>query len=219
MRILLLTSELFTGSLLKTFLEEHDFVVDQISDHPKGLYRATCGLYDAIIYDENFEEHFPEKLVELQPKADIPIIVHLEKNIFETSLQLRKIGIQYIFNKPISPEETSYILRNLFTNPLQKRQHILQFEDLELNLLTRKVSRASRSLQLRTKELILLEYLLLHPHQVITRIRLLQHVWPNFTNILTNTVDSHVCALRKKVDGGFEKKLIETVHGVGYKIG
>ena len=218
MRILILNSEPFSSSLLKTFLEHHDFVVDLVSETKKGLYRATSGLYDMIIYDQNFETYFPEKLVEIFPKIEIPLIVHIESNI-DLNIELRKIGVQHIFYKPISSEETTYILRNLIREPKEKKENILRIEDLELNLLSRIATRGEKTLLLRTKELILLEYLMLHPGQAITRIRLLQHVWPNFTNITTNTVDAHICELRKKLDRGFERKLIVTIHGVGYRIG
>lgn len=218
MRILILNSEPFSSSLLKTFLEHHDFVVDLITEHHKGFYRATSGLYDTIIYDQNFEEYFPEKLMEALPKIEVPLIVHIESNI-DLNIKLRKIGIQHIFYKPVSSEETVFVIRNLISQAPSKKESILKFEDLELNILTRTVTRGNKTLFLRSKELILLEYLMLHPREVITRIRLLQHVWPNFTNITTNTVDAHICELRKKLDRDFERKLLVTIHGVGYKIG
>ncbi|MEM7680031.1 MAG: winged helix-turn-helix domain-containing protein, partial [Pseudomonadota bacterium] len=92
----------------------------------------------------------------------------------------------------------------------------LEAADLELDLLSRKVKRGGKEIELQSREFKLLEYLMKHKGQVVTRTMLLEHVWDYHFDPQTNVIDVHISRLRSKIDKGFEKQIIRTVRGAGY---
>ncbi len=94
----------------------------------------------------------------------------------------------------------------------------MEIGDLQLNAITREVIRSGKRIPLRNKEFTLLEFLMNHPGEVINRTTLLEKVWDFNATISSNTIETHIALLRKKVDGGFPNKLIKTYHGAGYSI-
>jgi two-component system OmpR family response regulator len=98
-------------------------------------------------------------------------------------------------------------------------QTALDIGDLHVDLLSHKVTRAGKPIQLQRREFRLLEYLMLHANQVVTRTMLLENVWEHHFEPQTNVIDVHLSRLRQKIDAGFERPLIHTVRGTGYRLG
>ena len=98
-------------------------------------------------------------------------------------------------------------------------QTVLTCDDLEMDLLARRVRRAGRTIELQPREFRLLEFMLRHAEQVVTRTMLLEGVWDYHFDPGTNVIDVHLSRLRKKVDEGFARPLLHTVRGAGYRLG
>ena len=111
------------------------------------------------------------------------------------------------------------LMRRATTGPVSAVETVLTCHDLEMDLLSRKVKRAGRPLDLRPREFRLLEYLMRHKEQVVTRTMLLEGVWDYHFDPGTNVIDVHVSRLRKKIDGDADTTLIHTVRGAGYRLG
>ena len=120
--------------------------------------------------------------------------------------------------KPFSFEELLARIRALLRRPEQTLPIELEIKDLVLNTSTRKVLRKGKEIPLTLKEFGLLEYLMRHPNQVMTREQILDHLWDFAFDSFSNVVDVHVKNLRKKIDGENHDRLLETIRGVGYRI-
>jgi len=102
--------------------------------------------------------------------------------------------------------------------PIVELQTLLRIDDLELDRVKRTVMRGGQRIDLQQQELKLLEYLMLHAGEVVTRAMLLENVWSFHFDPKTNVIESHMSRLRAKVDRGFGKELIQTLRGAGYRI-
>ena len=110
------------------------------------------------------------------------------------------------------------VLSRRRSNSCREQESELRVGDLRLNLLTRKAQRGDTGIELQPREFRLLEYLMRHAGQVVTRTMLLEHVWDYYFDPRTNVIDVHVSRIRQKIDKGFDKPLIHTVRGAGYVI-
>ncbi|MDE8347578.1 MAG: response regulator transcription factor, partial [Acidocella sp.] len=132
---------------------------------------------------------------------------------------LRAGGDDYLI-KPFALAELSARVAALTRrNPVVPKATTLRIADLELNRLTQKVRRDGRAIDLKPREFQLLEYLMLHSDQVVTRTMLLEAVWDFHFDPKTSVVESHISRLRAKLDRGFSQDLIQTYRGAGYRIG
>jgi len=120
--------------------------------------------------------------------------------------------------KPFAFSELSARVRAMLRRGGHAPETVLRVDDLELNRVERTVNRAGRRIELTPKEFGLLEYLMRHAGQRVTRAQIIQHVWNLSFDTMTNVVDVYINYLRKKVDTGAEVKLIHTIRGVGYKV-
>ena len=128
-------------------------------------------------------------------------------------------GVDDYLTKPFDMTELLLRIKALLRRAPAPRTDVISFSDLELNRLTRQVHRGGRNIELTGKEYALLEYLLSSPNRVFSRSMILQHVWDQSFEGVTNIVDVYVRHLRRKVDESFEVKLIHTMRGVGYSVG
>jgi len=128
------------------------------------------------------------------------------------------VGANDYLSKPFAFTELKARLQALLRRSHNQTQTTLQADDLEVDPVKHTAKRGNKTISLTPKEFSILEFLLRHQNEVVTRTQITEHVWDYNFDALSNVVDVFVATLRKKVDSGFKNKLIQTVHGVGYKI-
>jgi two-component system, OmpR family, response regulator len=220
-KVLLVEDDAVATEYLVKALAESGHVVDAVDDGMRGLNRAMGELYDALIVDRMLPSLDGLSVIETLRKAgrDTPvIIVSALGDVDERVRGLRSGGDDYLV-KPFAFSELLARLevlvhRRAGTPP----QTQLRVADLEMDLLGRTVARGGQPIELKPREFQLLEYLMRHAGQVVTRTMLLESVWDYHFDPQTNVIDVHISRLRQKIDKGFERPLIQTVRGAGYSL-
>lgn len=220
-RILLVEDDAETADYILKGLREEGYTVEHMADGRDGFYAASGSEFDAIVMDRMIPGMDGLSVVKALRAASIatPILFlsalsHLDERV----TGLRAGGDDYL-TKPFGYSELSARLENLLrrrTGPEIETQ--LACGDLVVDLLTRRVSRAGRALDLLPREFKLLEYLLRHKDRVVTRTMLLEQVWDYRFDPHTSVVDTHISRLRKKIDEGFAQPLLHTLRGTGYRL-
>ncbi|MDP2598789.1 MAG: response regulator transcription factor [Candidatus Liptonbacteria bacterium] len=220
MRILLIEDERGVIDFLKPGLEAEPFVIDVAEDGERGSYLARTNEYDAIILDNIL----PKKnglmvCKEIRgAKKDMPILVLSVKSETVTKIEFLNAGADDYLIKPFSLEELRARIRALLRRPKEIQSEILALDDLVIDTRRCLVRRGKRDVHLTRKEFMLLEYLLKHKGVVLSRGMIMEHVWDMSVDPFSNTIESHILSLRKKIDFSGKRKLIRTVSGRGYKI-
>jgi two-component system OmpR family response regulator len=221
MRILIIEDDREAARFLERGLGESGHVVDHAADGRLGLSMAQGSSYDALIVDRMLPGLEGLSIVETLRKDgdETPILVLSAKGeVPDRVAGLRAGGDDYL-TKPFAFSELlarlEAIVRRRRPSEVETR---LQVDDLELDLLTHKVTRAGRSIDLQPREFRVLEYLMRHAGQVVTRTMLLENVWDYNFDPQTNVVDVHISRLRQKIDKGFDRPLLHTVRGAGYRL-
>ena len=221
MRILVIEDDDKTADYIMKGLGEAGYVPDRASDGRDGLHLATGGEYDAIIVDRMLPSLDGLSIVRALRAAEINVpvlILSALAHVDERVTGLRAGGDDYL-TKPFAFSELHARLEALLRRPRKLAQEtVLEVGDLKMDLLARKVSRAGRPIDLRPQEYKLLEYLMRHAGEVVTRTMLFEGVWDFHFDPQTNVVDVHISRLRQKIDKGFDRPLIHTHRGGGYSI-
>ena len=221
MRILIVEDDKKTADYVRKGLGECGYMCDWVSNGPDGLHMATSGDYDALIVDRMLPGLDGLSIIRALRVAEIPVpvlILSALAHVDERVTGLRAGGDDYL-TKPFAFSELLARLEALLRRPQAiAQQTSLQVGDLNMDLLSRKVTRAGKAIDLRPQEYKLLEYLLRHAGEVVTRTMLFEGVWDFHFDPQTNVVDVHISRLRQKIDKGFEKPLIHTHRGGGYCI-
>ncbi len=220
MRILVIDDdELLTDSLCAS-LEAESFIVDCAHDGEKGSYMARTNSYDLIILDNILPKRSGVKVCEEIRASDIstPIIMLSMKDdpLFKSSLL--NSGADDYLTKPFSFQELLARIKALMRRPRQIKSDILKIDNLVLDSAKQQVTRGKKVIYLTRKEFSLLEYLLRHKNNVVSRGMIMEHVWNIDTDPFSNTIEAHILNLRKKIEGPKQRKLIHNVPGRGYKI-
>ncbi|MFO0781637.1 MAG: response regulator transcription factor [Candidatus Saccharimonadales bacterium] len=187
-----------------------------------GLKLASKNQYDAIILDLHLPDtHGLDICQELRTKGiTTPILILSGEDKIMSKIKLLDAGANDYLTKPFSLGELKVRLRVLLrdSQPTSAAPGVLEVGDLRLDPATHSLERSGRVIQLRRKEFSLLECLMLHANNVVTRTTLGNYAWQHSEAPWTNTIDVHIKHLRDKVDRPFESSVIQTIHGVGYKI-
>ena len=220
MRILLVEDDENISKVLKMQLEAECFAVDVAHDGEQGSFMARTNGYDAVILDSVLPKKLGQEVCTDIRKIGktMPIIFLTVSSEVANKVEALSLGADDYLTKPFSFAELLARLRAVLRRPAQTVSDILAFEDLTLNVGNQIVQRGQDQIYLTRKEFMLLEYLLRHKGGVVSRSELLEHVWDSSVDIFSNTIESHIVSLRKKLDGPRRKKLIHTVSGRGYKI-
>lgn len=221
MHILIVEDDTETANYVLRGLREAGHVVDHAGDGATGLTLALEHEFDALVLDRMLPRVEGLDLLKALRSAgrDTPaIVLSALDSVDDRIAGLRAGGDDYL----VKPFAFSELLARL--EALQRRtrseggETLLQVADLELDLLGRRASRAGQPIELKPREFLLLEYLMRHAGQVVTRTMLLEHVWDYHFDPQTNVIDVHVSRLRAKIDKGFEPPLLHTVRGAGYRL-
>lgn len=219
MHVLVIEDDRETAEYLRKGLTESGHVVDLAHDGADGLHSATSHEFDVIVVDRMLPGLDGLSIVrKIRSQGQrVPVLVLSALSQVDDRVRGLKAGGDDYLTKPFAFSE---LLARL--EALQRRasaiapQTTLKLEDLEMDLLSRSVSRAGREIDLQPREFRLLEHLMRHAGQVVTRTMLLEHVWGYHFDPQTNVIDVHISRLRQKIDKGFGTPLLQTVRGAGY---
>ena len=221
MKVLLVEDDPAAAEYLANALREASHVVDVLDDGARGLDRALHESYDALIVDRMLPSLDGLSLIEsLRRKGhDTPVmIVSALGEVDERVRGLRAGGDDYL----VKPYAFAELLARLEVLVQRRsgtpRETALRVADLELDLLKRTVRRADQTIELKPREFQILEYLMRHKGQVVTRTMLLEAVWDYHFDPQTNVIDVHMSRLRQKIDRGFDPPLLRTIRGAGYAL-
>lgn len=222
MRILIVEDEEKLAKALKKGLETEGYAVDYILDGEAGQRRIELSHkdYDLVVLDLMLPKKDGFEICKNVRALGItlPILVLTARDATDDKVSALDIGADDYLVKPFSFEELNARIRALLRRPEQSLPTELVAKDLILNATTRKVYRKNKEIELTLKEFGLLEYLMRHANQVLTREQILDHLWDFAFDSFSNIVDVHMKNLRKKIDYGHSEQLLETIRGVGYKI-
>jgi heavy metal response regulator len=218
MKILIVEDEEKLARYLKKGLEESSYVVDLALNGTDGLHLATHETYDLIILDIMLPEYDGVTILKRVRSAEIhtPVIFLTAKDLIEDKVNGLNIGADDYIVKPFSFHELLARVRVCLRRGSHKTSLQLKVADLTLDPITRKVFMGEKKLEMSPIEFSILEYLMQHAGQVVTRTIISEHVWDSNFESFSNVVDVHIAKLRNKIDKGFDMKLIHTKRGAGY---
>jgi heavy metal response regulator len=220
MRILVVEDEPGIARFIRQGLSEAGYAVDVASDGEEGLDYALAAPYDLIILDILLPKMDGLRLLrELRERGvRTPVLLLTALDTVEDRVKGLDSGADDYLVKPFAFPELLARVRALLRRPPLQSNPVLRVGDLELDTVRREVRRAGRRIDLSPREFSLLEYLMRHPNQVLTRTQIAEHIWNFDFYAESNVVDVYIGYLRRKIDRGFDRPLIHTVRGVGYRL-
>jgi DNA-binding response OmpR family regulator len=221
MRILVVEDEEKIATFLKEALEAEYFAVDVANDGERGSYFARINDYDLIILDNLLPKKEGSEVcrdIRAAGKA-VPILIVSVRTGTSDKVNLLDAGADDYLTKPFALEELMARVRALLRRPQELEGDTLQIEDIILDSKTGTVLKGDEELRLTRKEFMLLQYLMRNPGIVLSRGMILEHVWDMNVDIFSNTIESHIMSLRRKMGDRGSSRLIQTVSGRGYRIG
>ncbi len=221
MRILVIEDDREAAEYVLKGLRESGYTVDHAANGKDGLFLALSEPYDAMVVDRMLPGPDGLSIVESVRKSNIttPVLFLSALGEVEDRVAGLKAGGDDYLAKPYSFSELLARIEALLRRAgAQPENTFLKVGDLEMDLLARKVVRQGKRVYLHPREFRLLEYLMRHAGQVVTRTMLLENVWEYHFDPQTNVIDVHISRLRQKIDKPFDKPILETVRGAGYKL-
>ncbi|MDP1707673.1 MAG: response regulator transcription factor [Gammaproteobacteria bacterium] len=218
MRILLIEDDRQAAAYLVKGLKESGYAVDHAANAGEGSHLALQENYDAMIIDRMLPGGDGLSIIEAirgRGNATPVLILSALGEVDDRVKGLRAGGDDYL-TKPYAFSELLARLEALLRRRAGGVDGQLRVADLEMDLLARSVTRGGTRIDLQPREFRLLEYLMRHSNQVVTRTMLLEHVWDYHFDPQTNVIDVHVSRLRQKIDKNFSAPLLHTVRGAGY---
>jgi heavy metal response regulator len=218
MRVLLVEDEKKVASFIKKGLEEEQYQVEVAHDGDEGLLKALADDHDLIILDILLPKRDGMSILRevREHHIETPVLMLTAKDSVEDRVNGLNSGCDDYLPKPFAFTELLARSRALLRRKTPERTATLRVSDLVLDPVTHQVSRGSRAIELTSREYALLQYLMQHPNQVLTRTMIVEQVWGYDFDNFSNVVDVYVNYLRNKVDRDFAAKLIHTVRGIGY---
>jgi heavy metal response regulator len=221
MRILVVEDEAGVAGFIEQGLTEAGYAVDVARNGPDGLEYALAFAYDAMLLDIMLPKmNGLEVLREMRnQRVKTPVLLLTARDGVDDRVQGLDVGADDYLVKPFAFPELLARVRALLRRPPLQVGSLICISDLEMDIAHRKVSRAGKHIELSPREFSLLELLVRHPNQVLTRTQIIEHVWNFDFYSDTNVVDVYIGYLRRKIDQDFDSPLIHTVRGVGYRLG
>ena len=221
MRILVVEDEHKIARALKKALEQEKYAVDVAYDGDEGYAMATTEPYDVAIIDRMLPGDYDGLAIVSAMRAEkihTPVLLLTALGGIADRTKGLDSGADDYLVKPFALEELLARVRALLRRPVHQQANTLSAGDLTLDTVTFEVQRAGQPIQLTSKEFALLEYMLRNQDRPLSKDLIISHVWDYDADILPNTVEVYIKYLRAKIDQPFEKSLIHTVRGFGYKL-
>jgi len=218
--ILIIEDEKKISALIRKGLEEEHYAVDEAHDGEKGEQLLEQYQYDLVILDIMMpKKDGLEVLHSLRERGNnVPVMMLTAKSAVEDRVKGLDIGADDYLVKPFAITELLARVRSLLRRKkgVEKSATTLTIADLTLDLVSHKATRGGKVITLTSKEFALLEYFIRNKNKTLNRSTIIEHIWNYNFDTGTNIIDVYINHLRAKIDGGFTKKLIHTVRGVGY---
>jgi two-component system OmpR family response regulator len=221
MRILIIEDDDETAAYLAKGLKEIGYAVDRAPDGREGLFLATSETYDAMVVDRMLPGMDGLAIVQsLRAQGNhTPVLILSALGAVDDRVRGLQAGGDDYLTKPYAFSELLARLQALLRRRMPASSDtVLKVGDLELDLLSRTARRAGKPIELLPREFRLLEFLMRHAGEVVTRTMLLERVWDYHFDPQTNVIDVHVSRLRQKIDRGFSPAMLHTVRGAGYRL-
>jgi len=221
MKLLIIEDDRIIADFIIRGMKEAGYSIEHAGDGESGLAHAVTGNFDLAIIDVMLPRLDGLSVISKirERKINLPVIIlSAKRSVDERVSGLRTGGDDYL-TKPFSFSELLARVEAL----LRRANHVtepstLSFKDLEIDLLSRSVTRAGNKIDLQPKEFALLEYLVRNKGRVVSKTMIMERVWDYNFDPGTNIVEARICKLRDKIDKGFQDHLIHTVRGLGYVI-
>ncbi|MBK9940149.1 MAG: response regulator transcription factor [Kouleothrix sp.] len=221
MRILVVEDEAAIAAFITQGLAEDGYAVDLAVDGAEALYWVSIAEYDAIVLDVMLPDTDGLAVCSSLRARGIatPVLMVTARDAIDDRVAGLDSGADDYLVKPFAFAELLARIRALLRREPVFKGAVLQIGDLTLDTVSRVVQRAAQPIALTSKEYRLLEFLMRHPNQTLTRTTIAEHVWNyDFENV-SNLIDVHIFGLRRKIDDAYPVKLLHTVRGVGYRLG
>ncbi|MCC9312554.1 MAG: response regulator transcription factor [Candidatus Nanosynbacter sp.] len=220
MRLLVIEDERKIARVITESLKREKYAVDAAYDGEEGFNLADSQSYDLLIVDRMLPGLEGMEIVKKlrENGKNMPILFLTALSTTEDKTLGLDVGADDYLTKPFAIDELLARVRALLRRPPIQQPDILKIDDLKIDKQQQTVTRAGKTIDLTSKEYALLEYLMLHPNQILSKETLIDHVWDFDADILPNNVEAYIKNLRQKIDKPFKKQLIKTVRGFGYRI-
>ena len=220
MRILIVEDEKKFLDILQRSLRGEGYTVDGVGTAADAVEYLKSYHYDLVVMDLQLPDGTGNSLLRRLRESGhtMPVLVLTARSELESKVENFQAGADDYVVKPVAMAELAIRVQALLRRGPALQENVLKARDLEINRLTRQVKRDGKRIELSPKEYSLLEYLFLHPGRVLSRSMIVEKIWDQSFEGLTNIVDVYIGHLRRKVDEGHSHKLIRTVRGLGYML-
>jgi DNA-binding response OmpR family regulator len=220
MRILIVEDDADIADFLKRSLEAELFTVDLARDGEQGSYLARTNSYDLAILDNMMPGKTGTEICQeiRESKKSMPIIMLSVESDPVKKTGVLNLGADDYLAKPFLFEELLARVRAVLRRPQQLEGDVLEYQDLKIDTAKHQVYRRGEEVYLTPKEFELLEFLMRHRGAVVSRSMLIEHIWDVHADPFSNTIETHILNLRRKIDPPTRQKLIQTIPGRGYKL-
>ena len=218
MKILLIEDDEKIAKLIKNGFRKVGYRIDIAKDGEEGLYMAQNNNYDVLIIDWMLPKMSGvEMLKELKKTKNTPALILTAKSDIEDKIEGLEIADDYL-TKPFEFDELIARVKALYRRSHNLTENILKVGDLELNPETKEVRRAGKLIELTAKEFELLKYLMINKNKIVNSDMIHANLWEMNDEINSNVINVYISHLRRKIDKDFDKKLLKTRRGMGFKL-
>lgn len=219
MRLLIVEDEKKLAAFLKKGLVQEGFVADVCASGEAAVNEIMSGVYDLVLLDVHLPDRDGFSVLKQCRKegSTVPVLMLTARDTIDDKVKGLETGANDYLTKPFSFRELVARVRVLL-RPSSDTPHLLVVGDLSLDLLKRSATRGQQKITLTNKEFALLEILMRNAGRPVSRTRLWEQAWDGSFEVDSNVLDVHVARLRKKIDDHFKTPLLQTVHGVGYRL-